>query len=254
VSDTIVSLKRQKTRILADLHSSNMNPIICTWHLQLPKSNSVVWPDGCRDLIAIISRTRPPEVLCSGLEGAARPVLCTDETRFVGVRLAPGVTFPWERADPEGMRMDEDFSEHLASSKQHWGFAHDPKAILETLIRTIDSLASSPPSWVSNYFEDLNDGTAGRVSSLSERSVRRQLVKATGAPPKYWSGLGRARKAGLEVSRSEVPLAAVAADNGFSDQAHMSREIRRWFGCTPKSLRANREQAITRFSAPDAFR
>ncbi|XPS89971.1 uncharacterized protein Dvar_79900 [Desulfosarcina variabilis str. Montpellier] len=48
-------------------------------------------------------------------------------------------------------------------------------------------------------------------------------------------------------------MASIAADYGFSDQAHMNREIRHWFGCTPMMLHTNREQAIARLAAPDAF-
>jgi len=32
-------------------------------------------------------------------------------------------------------------------------------------------------------------------------------------------------------------MATVAYENGFSDQAHLSREMRRWFGCSPSTIR-----------------
>jgi AraC-like DNA-binding protein len=36
----------------------------------------------------------------------------------------------------------------------------------------------------------------------------------------------------------DVPLAALAADHGYADQAHMTRDLRRWFGASPSRLRA----------------
>lgn len=230
-----------------------MNLIVCTWDTQLPKGSDVVWPDGCRDLIAIIPKKQPPKVICSGLDVSVRHVVCTDETRFLGIRLTPGVTFPWDRADPDKMRMDVDLSKYLPSCGQYWGFRTDHGEVLDELTRQINSLACPAPSWVTNYFRDLRSGKMKDACSLSERSIRRKLVEVTGAPPRYWQGLVRARTVGMEVARSDASLASIAADYGFSDQAHMSREIRRWFDCTPMTLRTNREQAMARLTAPDVF-
>ena len=231
-----------------------VNPIICTWEAQLPQGNGLVWPDGCRDLIAIIPREQRPKVICSGLDGSARQIICETETRFVGVRLAPGVTFPWDTGDPRKMRLDVELSYYLPSFGQCWSFRTDRELVLNELIRQIDSMACPAPNWVANYFDELRTGMVVNIQSLSERSMRRKLVQATGAPPRYWQGLVRARKVGLEVSRSDTSLASIAADHGFSDQAHMSREIRRWFGCTPMTLRANRDQAMAQLAAPDVLR
>jgi AraC-like DNA-binding protein len=230
-----------------------MNSIICTWSVKLPKGSIAVWPDGCRDLIAIIGKKQPLKVICSGLDVSVRQVVCTNETRFFGVRLTPGVTFPWERIDSEKMRMDVSLSQYLPSCCQCWDFLVDHGVVFNELIKQIESLTCSAPNWVVDYLQELWTEEAGICGSLSERSIRRNLVQATGAPPKFWQSLARARKVGIEISRSDNGLASIAADYGFSDQAHMNREIRRWFGCTPMMLRKNREQAMARLTAPNAF-
>lgn len=230
-----------------------MNPIVCTWSLKLPKGSDVVWPDGCRDLIAIIPQTNPVKVICSGLDSSARIISCVEETLFVGVRLSPGVRFPWDQSDVSHVYTDFDLSAYFHSLGHSFNFQTEPQVVLYALSRYIYSCAEPSPAWLANYFQDLHNGDAKRISTLSERSIRRNLVQATGAPPRYWHGLARARKVGLEVCGSDNPLVFIAADYGFSDQAHMTREIKRWFGCSPKRLRANRELAIARLAAPDVF-
>ena len=45
---------------------------------------------------------------------------------------------------------------------------------------------------------------------------------------------------GATVGLSLAPsLAACAADHGFSDQAHMTREFQRWWGRTPSAVLAS---------------
>jgi len=82
------------------------------WSVQFPKGSVAVWPDGCRDLIAIIDKKQPLRIICSGLDVSVRNVVCTNETRFLGVRLAPGVTFPWDNADSDKMRIDASIPWH----------------------------------------------------------------------------------------------------------------------------------------------
>jgi len=230
-----------------------LNSIVCKWSTQLPKGSVAVWPDGCRDVIAIFEKKQPLRIICSGLDASVRNVVCTDETRFLGVRLAPGVTFPWDQEGSEKMRLDVSILKHLPSFCRPWDFGTDHEDVFNELVRQIAYLASPAPNWLGDYFQHLWTEKKGRDCAFSERSLRRKLVQTTGASPKFWQRLARVRKAGMAISRSDHPLAAIAADYGFSDQAHMNREIRRWFGCTPMMLRANREQAFARLTAPNAF-
>jgi transcriptional regulator GlxA family with amidase domain len=71
---------------------------------------------------------------------------------------------------------------------------------------------------------------------VSERSLERLVQTATGQPPRYWRALARVRRAAQALDSAQ-PLAAIAADHGFADQAHFSRECRRWLGQTPSHLR-----------------
>ena len=52
-----------------------MYPIVCAWSMRLSKGEYVVWPDGCRDLIVVVSRGRIPRMLCTGLDAAVRRVV-----------------------------------------------------------------------------------------------------------------------------------------------------------------------------------
>ncbi|TYT73993.1 helix-turn-helix domain-containing protein [Desulfobotulus mexicanus] len=228
-----------------------MGDIICSWKVCLPGGKSLVWPDGCRDLIAILPKNQAPELICSGLDTSPRIVICPEETRFVGIRLAPGLTFPWEKDDPGSKCRDLSISPY-PPSWQRFCFEADHDEIQNALLEVV-SLASPAPHWITDYLTELGTEGIKRATAFSQRSIRRHLVRFTGASSNYWKGLARVRKAGSAIATSDIALADIAADHGFSDQAHLNREIRRWFGCTPKMLRMNRELSTARLTAPDAF-
>ena len=64
------------------------------------------------------------------------------------------------------------------------------------------------------------------------------MLRETGKPAVFWLQLARARKAGRGIGE-ELPfsLAEFSTSMGYADQAHMSREFRRWFGVTPAMLK-----------------
>ena len=84
--------------------------------------------------------------------------------------------------------------------------------------------------------------TVRRVASelkLGERDMRRLFADEVGLSPKALQRVLRFRKVlrilpGLVQRRQSA--AAVAADTGYADQAHMSRECRRLAGATFISL------------------
>ena len=75
----------------------------------------------------------------------------------------------------------------------------------------------------------------------------------TGASPQYWTSLYRARLAGRALVEGKMPISEIAFASGFADQAHLTREMNRWFGVTPAALREDGAINEGLFSDPDAF-
>lgn len=246
-----------------------MNPVICNWSAELSAGTDIIWPDGCRDVIAIMPEGQPATLLCSGLDDTARRIRCQTTTRFVGVRLAPGVTFSWEQATPETLRSDRQLQHWSASYLQHIQPQSNHASagtLLHDLQQHINNTAITPPAWIREFLAesaDPSDNCPRRLTSTgwprSERNMRRLLVEYTGRPPRYWQQLARIRAVARAITANDEPLAALAAEYRFADQAHMSRDIRRWLGCTPAMLRTDnngndqRANNLARLSAPDAF-
>lgn len=74
----------------------------------------------------------------------------------------------------------------------------------------------------------------------SLRAAERRIKGWTGLPMRELRGLGRAEQAffrALDEGEGEVSWADVAADTGYSDQSHLSRQVRRVSGFPPAELR-----------------
>lgn len=101
------------------------------------------------------------------------------------------------------------------------------------------------PSRYGKKLETLLDAAQGGIRSASEmadklalsgRSFRRLWHDVVGIEPRKFIQLMRFHKA-LEMISNGESLGRVAADCGFSDQAHMARQIRSISGLSPSSLR-----------------
>ncbi|MGK9286369.1 helix-turn-helix domain-containing protein [Sinorhizobium meliloti] len=79
---------------------------------------------------------------------------------------------------------------------------------------------------------------AARQLGVSERTLHRHVRKRTGEAPSFWIELARARRA-LRALRVGLPLAEVAFDAGYADQAHFTRAFGARFGCSPAKFRRN---------------
>jgi AraC-like DNA-binding protein len=82
---------------------------------------------------------------------------------------------------------------------------------------------------------------AARAAGLSERQLRRRFERAVGYGPatlarvlRFQRFLQRANAPGAAVA----PLARLAAEAGYADQAHLARECRRLAGLPPSALLA----------------
>ncbi|WP_431869196.1 helix-turn-helix domain-containing protein [Allosphingosinicella sp.] len=73
-------------------------------------------------------------------------------------------------------------------------------------------------------------GAWAHSSGLRPETLSRGFRLAYGCTPASFRSAARARAAWREVRNTDRPLVDIAADRGFSDQAHMTRAIRHLTG------------------------
>jgi AraC-like DNA-binding protein len=200
-----------------------------------------VLPDGCIDIIW----RSDGRLIVAGPDTAATMARRASGVRHVGLRFDPGHGPAHVGADAEQLR---DRRPDLADL---WGAgparrlaervaaAHDPAAALTA------ALAGRPPH------PGLDDPLApaivagvrgrapvvelARTAGLSERQLLRRCRRMFGYGPKTLARILRLQDA-LDAARHGRGLAAVAADAGYADQAHLAREVRALTGVTATRL------------------
>ena len=75
----------------------------------------------------------------------------------------------------------------------------------------------------------------GRRPDLSERTVRRRFLAATGLNPGSIRQIKRARKA-LDLIQSGLPVLDTVHEAGYFDQPHLTRALKRFIGWTPADI------------------
>jgi AraC family transcriptional regulator len=122
---------------------------------------------------------------------------------------------------------------------------------LEALLAELEGGLSSPEPavperrWLSPIL-DILDGEPDRpwtlvqLAAIAERHpvyLARAFRAATGLSVGGYRRTRRLIRACIELRTGRVPLSALAADQGYADQAHMTRELRRFLGTTPRAFR-----------------
>jgi AraC-like DNA-binding protein len=78
------------------------------------------------------------------------------------------------------------------------------------------------------------------AAGLHAASVSRGFRQVFAVTPAAFRLVQRGHQAIAAITRTPAPLAAVAQDCGFADQAHMTRAVVQLSGATPSALRATR--------------
>ncbi len=86
--------------------------------------------------------------------------------------------------------------------------------------------------------EQLTVAELAALAHVSEFHFSRLFRAATGASPHRYVLGRRVARARELLTRTELPVAAVAARCGFADASHLTRHTRRALGTTPAALRA----------------
>jgi AraC-like DNA-binding protein len=205
-----------------------------------------VLPDACVDLVW---RAGEGAVLAGPDTG---PVLVPTEpgSVIVGIRCGPGTG---AGALGLGLEAVRDARVPLAALRPDLDRALpgdlEPREALDRLIRAGLRLfaGGEPDRAVREAARRLTDPRT-RVDALaaelglSERQLRRRCRTAAGYGPKTLQRVLRFQRF-LEIAEGGGELAMHAAEAGYADQAHMTREVRRLAGVAPLALLRERAQA-----------
>ncbi len=137
-----------------------------------------------------------------------------------GFRLRPGATIDRSRLLKHASELNNDLS-LIATRIRETCF------VTANLGEALAALASA---------STVNEAAAH--SGVELRTFQRLIRLKTGFVPKFWIQLARVRRAARDVATAKS-LADVAIESRFSDQAHMTRQFKRWFGVTPVQFAVN---------------
>ncbi|MEO1529906.1 MAG: helix-turn-helix domain-containing protein [Planctomycetota bacterium] len=198
-----------------------IDPILEIWeYAEATTSSTVVVPDGCRDLIGRSSRGQPPTWFVTDIDEHARTVATKACDSFVGFRLKPGTSIDREQL-----------------LRESGAFAGDVD-VVATRIRETCSISSNVDAALASLAFASTVEEAAKQSGVSPRTLQRLVLRETSKTPQFWLQLARVRRAARKIA-SAKSLADVAYDSGFSDQAHMTRQFRRWYARTPSQFADN---------------
>lgn len=219
--------------------------VLARWQFYTADANpTTVLPDGCSDLILHIDACGQSEWHISALADAAMVVPGRAGEQWLGFRFLPGTRIDapallksahaiWQHCQ------DWQQSQHSTAQPSSHLARRDTKALEASLLEAIEQhtrMDLRAQEALQSLAHSRTVGAAAHSLGVSERSLERLTHRTTGQAPRFWRALARVRRAALALGNAQ-PLAEIAADHGYADQAHFSRDCLRWLGQTPASLR-----------------
>ena len=221
--------------------------VSCLWTSVVPSGGqTVVLPDACADLIW----QQGAGAFVAGPDTGPAPAVLPAGSVLVGVRLRPGAGGPALRIPLAELRDQRvDLNQVLGGSAQRLPGDLSPGMALGRLIdMTARLVAEGPPDplvrQAARLLTTSRDRTAelARDLGVSERQLRRRCLDAVGYGPKTLHRILRFRRfiARIDAAGGRADLSRVAAEAGYADQAHLTRESVRLGGLPPAALARSR--------------
>ena len=210
--------------------------VACVWSSRVTKREEHVQrtlPDGCVEMV--LAGDGP--ALVYGPDAGWSDVPLAGGAAYRGVRLRPGAGRAVLRVD-----LDE-LAGLVAPLDVVLPRGRLKGSSLARLLRTIaragvgetDGLVGEAARLMEHEPRlDMPD-LAGRLA-ISERQLRRRFERTIGLRPWSYAGTARFQRAGRLALQNGWTWTAVAYEAGFSDQAHLAREVRALTGYRPSRL------------------
>ena len=232
--------------------SAALHPYVaCRWERRVAatenRSSTLILPDGCVDLL-----WRDGELLVAGPDRGAAPSPIRAGETIIGLRLRPGIAgavlgipaseildsrvTAREAIGQPGDRIAARLSETEATEE---AFHLLEAAVASQLLDAVSPDAAVLAATRRLGFPGSRVGELSDALGISERQLRRRFHDAVGYGPKTLDRVLRFRRfvaRAPEVANGDADLARIAADLGYADQAHLSRDCLEFSGLTPTAL------------------
>lgn len=213
-----------------------------------PDAPYTVWPDGCASIALIRVPQAPPLLVLIGPRFTALRPRVAAGMRMVGLRAWPDaaaalVGLPArtirEHVGPAPAAVAERFTPLLGQLPAHdapeaqfaalddrlatlLGNAPPPDGVLRAAVRAIVSAGG-----------DLRLSAVAAAAGLSPRQLQRRFPEATGLTVREYSRVRRLRGALAQRIANTAHWSRIAAESGFVDHAHLTREFGALTGVSP---------------------
>jgi len=223
--------------------------IACLWAQVTTEGadrTGLVLPDGCTDLIWEQGRG----AFVAGPDTGPVPTTLAAGTVILGVRFRPSAGGPALRVPLSELRDQRvDLADLRPADAGRLPAALDPQTaaarVLDVTAALVDGGAPDPAvTWAARLLRDPHtraEDVAAAVG-LSLRHLRRRCHATVGYGPKTLQRVLRFRRfvSRIDACPGVLDLAAIAAEAGYADQAHLTRECGSLSGLTPAALARQR--------------
>jgi AraC-like DNA-binding protein len=223
--------------------------VACLWAQVTPETGSrvgLVLPDGCTDLVWEQGRG----AFVAGPDTGPVATTMAAGTVLLGVRFRPSAGGPALGIPLSELRDQRaDLADLRPAEARRLDAALDPEdAAARVLDVTAALVAGGAPDpavhWAARLLRDpatRAEDVAAEVG-LSLRQLRRRCQAVVGYGPKTLQRVLRFRGfvSRVDARPAVLDLAALAAEAGYADQAHLTRECGRLSGLTPAALARHR--------------
>jgi AraC-like DNA-binding protein len=233
----------------------------CVWQLRdaTPAGEQTIYPDGCCEIIVHLGE--PPQGWDAqrGWHAQAATLFAAQHLRAVRLKATRPLHCLGLRLRPEASAVlgadtrvrdriidlagvDAALSRALRRATRD--FVAGKTATLWRLVaqrvahQPVNAMVAGAVARLRDSAGTARIGTLARTLGFSTRSLQLQFRKQVSLTPKEFARVMRLRATLRALDLGDSPLADLAADQGFADQAHASRELRRVTGLAPVRLRA----------------
>ncbi len=224
--------------------------VACRWLREVQgeesRDSALILPDGCVDLI-----WRSNELILAGTDRTAWHSPIAPAQRMLGLRLRPGVAgavlgMPASEVLDVHTRLEDllgRWASELGERLEQANGDEEAFALIERAVGSrVEDGAPDPLVLAATRrlgFPGSRVDELAQALGISERQLRRRFNDSVGYGPKTLDRVLRFRRLVAQsgaVAAGESDLARVAADLGYADQAHMTRDCVRPSGMTPARL------------------